>query len=94
MRCPSCGALYNVDEVQFMGSQEGYFLLSMTCAKCSLPVWVNFFSGSPDGRSVLNDLTIDDLELSTKPAITPNEVLDFHNFITGFNGDFKKYLKK
>jgi hypothetical protein len=45
MRCPSCGAIYDVQEVQFIGSQDGYFLLSMTCSSCSLPVWVNFFAG-------------------------------------------------
>ena len=77
-----------------MGSQDGYFLLSMTCDKCSLPVWVNFFAGSPDGRGVLNDLTIDDLELSMRQPITSNEVLDFHNYIVGFDGNFKKAFSK
>jgi hypothetical protein len=94
MRCPSCGAVYTVEEMQFMGSQDGYFLLSMTCSKCSLPVWVNFFAGNPDGRAIINDLSVNDLELSQMQPISSNEVIDFHNFMGKFNGDFKKYIKK
>jgi hypothetical protein len=92
MRCPACGALYSVEEMQFMGNQDGYFLLSLTCTKCNLPVWVNFFAGNPEVR-IISDLTITDMELSQKQPITVNEVIDFHSFIKGFSGDFKRYLK-
>lgn len=92
MRCPACGALYTVDEMQFMGSQDGYFLLSMTCSKCSLPVWVNFFAGTAQ-NAPLTDLTVYDLELSQRESIQTNEVIEFHQFLSNFDGDFKKVLK-
>jgi hypothetical protein len=94
MRCPACSALYDVNEIQFMGNQDGYLLLSMTCSKCSLPVWVNFFAGTPGQPKVISDLTVADFELSNKPAITSDEVISFHNFINSFKGDFKKVFKK
>lgn len=94
MRCPSCGALYSVEEMQFVGSQDGYFLLSMTCTQCSLPVWVNFFTGSNSSRKFTTDLTIYDFDLSAQPAITKNEVIEFHSFIKSFDGDFKKHIKR
>lgn len=92
MRCPSCGAVYTVDEMQFMGSQDGYFLLSMTCTKCSLPVWVNFFAGEAPGR-MITDLTVTEMELAGRPAIEGNEVIEFHSFIRSFDGNFKSVLK-
>jgi hypothetical protein len=92
MRCPSCGAIYDVQEVQFIGSQDGYFLLSMTCSSCSLPVWVNFFAGGVAPKPV-SDLTVSDLHLVKREPITENEVIDFHLFVKGFDGDFKKKLK-
>lgn len=93
MRCPSCGAIYDVQEVQYIGSQDGYFLLSMTCSSCSLPVWVNFFAGG-NAPKPITDLTVFDLELSKKAPITRDEVINFHLFLKEFNGDFKKALKK
>jgi hypothetical protein len=93
MRCPSCGAVYSVEEMQYMGNQDGYFLLSMTCNKCSLPVWVNFFAGEAPGKKI-SDLTISDMNLSVMEPITDNEVISFHNFISGFDGNFKKMFLK
>lgn len=92
MRCPSCGAIYDVQEVQFIGSQDGYFLLSMTCSSCSLPVWVNFFAG-PNSAKPISDLSIKDFDLAKKEPISQNEVIDFHLFLKNFDGDFKKRLK-
>lgn len=94
MKCPSCGALYNVEEIQFVGNKDGYMLLSMTCSKCSLPVWVNFFAGSPSNMRAFTDLSVGDFDLTVRPAITVNEVIDFHHFLKKFNGDFKKALSK
>jgi hypothetical protein len=90
MRCPSCGAVYTVEEMQFMGNHDGYFLLSMTCTECNLPVWVNFFAGPNQKEGMtLTDLTINDFDLAQKDPITQDEVISFHNFIATFNGDFK-----
>lgn len=92
MRCPSCSSAYEMSEMQFVGSKDGYFLLSMNCARCSLPVWVNVFSGSGRG-GLVNDLTVNDLVLSGKPPISIDEVLDFSAFIRKFDGNFKNILK-
>lgn len=93
MRCPSCGALYDVEEIQYVGNQDGYFLLSMTCSKCSLPVWVNFFAGGEREPVIASDLTITDSHFLSREPISSDEVLEFHMSIKKFNGDFKKALK-
>lgn len=92
MRCPSCGSIYDVQEVQFIGSQDGYFLLSMTCSSCSLPVWVNFFAGGGAVKP-LTDLTIRDAELAKRSPISQDEVIDFHLSLKKFNGDFKRIFR-
>lgn len=92
MRCPSCGATYEMSETQFMGSKDGYFLLSMNCSRCSLPVWVNVFAGEKR-QNFLGDLTVNDLSLTSQGPITTDEVLDFSTFIRKFDGNFKKILK-
>jgi hypothetical protein len=93
MRCPSCSAVYDMSEVQYVGNHDGHFLLSMTCSKCSLPVWVNFYSGGPGQIQPVTDLTINDIGLLSKGPITKDEVIDFHKFLKTFSGDFKEKLK-
>jgi hypothetical protein len=92
MRCPSCDSTYAVSEMQFVGSQDGYFLLSMNCSKCSLPVWVNVFAGNNPTRSIVNDLTIGDVRLAGRSPITTDEVINFSKYIRSFKGDLKKTL--
>lgn len=95
MKCPSCGADYMTDEIHFVGQQDGYFLLSMTCTKCSLPVWVNFFAGGDQPPKLpISDLTYYDMDLSQRSAITHDEVITFHSFIKSFDGNFKKHIGK
>lgn len=93
MRCPSCSSVYEMEEMQFMGQGDGYFLLSMTCHHCSLPVWVNVFSGS-QGNMPLTDLSVLDVGLIGKEPITKDEVIDFHRFLKGFDGNFKKLINR
>jgi hypothetical protein len=92
MKCPSCGAVYEQTELQFLGQQDGYFLLSMTCSKCSLPVWVNVFAGGT--ATPLTDLTILDFDLLQKEPISKDEVISFHKSIRLFDGNFQKAFRK
>ena len=94
MRCPSCGSVYEVSEMQFVGSKDGYFLLSMNCSKCSLPVWVNVFSGNNSGKAYARDLTINDIRFTDMEPISANEVVDFSKFISTFDGNFSSIFKK
>lgn len=80
--------------MQFVGSQDGYFLLSLHCSRCSLPVWVNVFAGNGQRANFASDLTINDLVLSGKGPISMDEVLDFSAFIRNFDGNFAGVLGK
>ena len=93
MKCPSCGSLYEVSEIQFVSSQDGYFLLSMKCSNCLLPVWVNIFSGKNGRSGFTGDLTINDITLLNREPVTTAEIIDFHLLIKKFDGDFKKAFK-
>lgn len=94
MKCPSCGAVYDQTELQFLGQQDSYFLLSMTCGKCNLPVWVNVFTGGGNFAAPVSDLTVLDFGLLSKEPISKDEVINFHKDIRSFNGDFKKAFER
>ncbi len=91
MRCPHCGEAYSLDEVQYISQVDGYCLLQVSCRKCKVPIWVNFFvekENQKDKRESLADFKMNNLE-----PITVDEVIDFHETVLGFSGDFKKAFK-
>jgi len=91
MHCPHCGEAYSLDEVQYISQVEGYCLLQVSCKKCRIPVWVNFFVENEKQKAKqaeINNLKINDLS-----PITADEVIDFHEKIASFGGDFKTAFK-
>jgi predicted nucleic-acid-binding Zn-ribbon protein len=93
LKCPSCGEVYEIDEIQFMGQFDGLFLIQMTCSKCKLPVSVNFYARE-NPKELISDLKICDLKSLPKEPISTNEVIDFHSSLKKFDGDIKKLLGK
>ncbi|MDO8506946.1 MAG: hypothetical protein Q7S53_00030 [bacterium] len=93
LKCPSCGEVYEIDEIQFVGQFDGLFLIQMTCSKCKLPVSVNIYA-KDRAKEIVSDLSIADLRNISREPISTNEVIDFHSSLKMFNGDLKKSLGK
>lgn len=93
LKCPSCGEVYEIDEIQFVGQFDGLFLIQMTCSKCKLPVSVNIYA-KDKSKEIVSDLTISDLKSIDREPISTNEVIAFHSSLKRFDGDFKKSLGK
>ncbi len=95
MKCPSCGASYKMEEVQFLGQVDGLFLMQMSCGKCELPVWMNFMANKDYKKStkIMSDLSSEDLEKDMDNPITADEMIEFHNFLENFEGSFKDSSK-
>lgn len=91
LKCPSCGEVYEIEEIQFVGQFDGLFLIQMTCSKCKLPVSVNFYA-KENPKELISDLKIHDLTRLPKEPISTNEVIDFHSSLKKFKGDFKGSL--
>jgi len=95
MKCPSCGALYKIDEIQFLGQLEGIFLLQMSCTKCQLLSWMNFMVNkdkSGKNKFAFSEMKIKNEDRSIKEEITSDEILDFYSFLENFDGNFKKEI--
>ncbi|MEK7447422.1 MAG: hypothetical protein AAB632_01300 [Patescibacteria group bacterium] len=93
LKCPACGEVYEINEIQFVGQFDGLFLIQMTCSKCKLPVSVNFYA-KDKSKEITSDLTMKDLKNLSQEPISTNEVIDFHSSLKIFNGDLKKSLGK
>ncbi len=93
LKCPSCGNVYEIEEIQFVGQFEGLFLIQMTCSKCKLPVSVNFYAKDP-AKEITSDLSVRDLRRIPESPISSDDVIAFHKQLRKFKGDFKKEIRK
>lgn len=96
MKCPSCGAIYKIEEIQFLGQVDGIFLLQMSCTKCHLLSWMNFMINKDRGKNKYSFSELKSLndDMAIKESISPDEILDFHGFLESFDGNFKKEITK
>jgi|GEM_PF-1461530 len=93
LKCPACGEIYAIEEIQLMGHFDGFFLMQMTCSKCKLPVSVNFYTAK-DHKEQAGDLKLSDLKNISQEVITTDEVIAFHSNLNKFDGNFKKALSR
>jgi len=102
LRCPICGHRYNLEQTKIIDSKEskpvpGASLLVHTdCEHCRSSVVFNIAVDGPEVFSVgmVTDLTsTDTTKFKNSRALTASDVLVLHQFLSGFNGDFKSYIK-
>lgn len=88
MKCPTCGHSYDLSEIQFINQFDGFCLVHLTCGSCKVPVWVNFFAGDKKPNFKIETQPMDESILFEE--ITSDEILTFHEYLKGFNGNFRE----
>ncbi|MEI6267076.1 MAG: hypothetical protein WCP14_04275 [bacterium] len=82
--CPSCGIKYTGNEINSVIKSDQGYLVSVNCHKCKLTVMVNVVGNKdiflPSGI--------------TENPIGYDDVIDFHNEVVKFNGNFRKVFHK
>lgn len=91
IKCPSCGQAYKVEEIQFLGQVDGLFLLQMVCGGCDLLVSMNFMTTKSMSKSgiIMSERSSEEL-LKVNGQISADEIIEFHQFLNEFEGDFRK----
>src|ERR1043165_840358 len=101
LRCPVCGQKYDLEKTRVIEGDEkptigGSLLVHTDCEKCKSSV---MFSIAIDGPEIFTIATVTDLtsedtvRFKDKDAITPDEALAVHQFLTDFDGNFREALK-
>lgn len=89
LKCPSCNAKYTDEDIEvvghIMGGEESIF--HAFCPECEVDALVHV------------NLQIEPFpaKLGTAPRmgnISTNEILDLHNFLSSFDGNFSNVFKK
>ncbi len=94
VKCPKCNTRYNDQDIELIGGlgDEQHFFHT-TCSKCNSESIVNVSLQMSDNFFIPNELK----KLGSAPRmghISADEVLDMHNFLKNFDGDFNRIFKK
>lgn len=94
--CNTCKKRFQNEDVQVLSTyhNEGLFYFHCHYCKNQLIVHVAISTSKKEGAKE-GDPAENIINIETKDAISidQNEVLDMHNFLKNFNGDFKKLFK-
>ncbi len=102
LKCPVCGQRYNPDQTKIIDTGEerplaGRSLLVHTdCDRCKSSVVFSIAIDGPEIFSIgmVTDLTSQDTtKFKNSQPISSDEVLATHEFLRGFDGDFRSALK-
>ena len=92
LKCPKCNGKYTDEDIEIIGSLgDEQLFFNAWCGDCELQSVINvqvdlqWFYGQQETR------------LGTAPRmghVSLNEVLDMHNFLKGFDGNFSDVFKE
>jgi len=93
MECDVCGERYGVDSVDILSHDEDFWFLRVVCPACQTQCLVTAVVRESEMPQVITDLTEAELDrFKNMDVITADDVLDMHNLLKYFDGDFSRLL--
>lgn len=102
LHCPVCNVKYDFSDIKIVDSEQDEqfsttrLLVHSDCHKCKSSVMFNIDINGQDVFTIIakTDLTSTDTEkFRDLPALDTNDIIQMHQSLQRFNGDFKKIFK-
>lgn len=95
IKCSVCGQRYQVANVNILGHYGELWFTSVFCPACGTQALVAAVIKEGKLAEVVTDLTEEEYAkfLDSAP-VEMDDVLDIHNFLKGFGGDFSNLFTK
>lgn len=95
MKCSVCGQRYETGNVHVLGHQDDLWFLSVACSSCHTQGLVAAVIREGKPAQLVTDLTQEELaKFRDSEAVGIDDVLDIHNFLKNFGGDFSHAFAK
>ena len=95
LKCATCGQCYKEDDVTILGHHEDLWFLGAFCPTCRARYLVAAVIKEANRIELVSDLAeaeISKFEKMGEP--TADDVLDMHNFLRDFDGDFSRFFSR
>ena len=92
MKCESCGQHYEVYNIDVLGHREDLWFLRVHCSACHTQCLVAAIVKESRMSEVVTDLGEIELDEFKDNVIEIDDVLNMHNFLKDFDGNFSRLL--
>ena len=95
VKCNVCGEHYEVNHIDIIGHRNGTWFLNIFCPTCDRKSFVAAIIKKENDHEIVTDLTRKEFSASFQATfINSNDLLDLHNFLKDFDGDFIKLFSQ
>ncbi len=95
MKCGVCGQHYEVGNVRVLGHRDDLWFMSVFCPSCRSQGLVAVVIKEGKLPQVVTDFTEEEqAKFRGMEAVDADEVLDLHDFLKEFDGDFSHLFSK
>ena len=92
--CGDCRARFDEDNVSVLGHYQDLWFLSLTCFRCRNRSLIAALVQQQSGV-IITDLTPDELaRFRNAPRVAADDVLDIHQFLDAFDGNFRGLFER
>jgi len=89
IKCSLCGKRYDKGDIKVMGHKEEFWFFSAYCSNCKTRSLVTIIVKDGKPPELVTDLTEKEMRaFEDREEVTADEVIDMHNFLKSFDGDF------
>ncbi|MBI4287263.1 MAG: hypothetical protein HY671_02405 [Chloroflexi bacterium] len=91
LRCAVCGQHYHVRELKVLGRRDEMWYLNVHCTSCGSRGMMAVAFKESRGHKAATELSSDEQkQFFDAAAISGEDILDVHDFLNGFDGDFRR----
>ncbi|NTU69712.1 hypothetical protein HGB13_02735 [bacterium] len=99
IKCPHCGSSYTKENISIVGNMGEAVLVQLACISCKMPVMATIVAKGATpyvGLSAKPNMISQPINnmLGSEKEISSDEIIDMHNFLASFNGDFESIFKR
>lgn len=95
IKCDNCGQNYKEDHVDVVEHIEELWFLKVSCSFCGVKSLVTVVIRRDERQEVVTDLTEAELErFEDLEGVGEDDLLDMHNFLKVFDGDFPRLFRQ
>ena len=95
VKCSVCQQRYKVGNIDILGHENDLWFLRVSCPACDTQYLVAAIIREDRVTEVITDLTETELDrFRNMDRLTPDDVLDMHNFLKDFDGAFSQLFSQ
>jgi hypothetical protein len=95
IKCGVCGQPYKKANIKVIGHQEDFWFLNVHCSTCQSHALVAAVVREDTAPEIVTDLTEKEYaSFSQANAVESDDVLEIHQFLESFEGDFSLLFSK